>query len=152
MVHSAKDLLRIGLFDGLNGDHRLQLYEVSKQRQLGHNVEVLREGDKGDSFFAIIKGSVRVTKIIDGTERTLAHLSNGEVFGEMALVEGYPRFATVTTLEPTDLLEFKKEDLDKIFEKFPTIAKQVYWNLSKGLSSKLRYFGENVKEITIDWV
>lgn len=147
MLYTAKDLLSIHLFEGLNGDECVQLYEIARYHPLGQNVIVLKEGDTGDSFFAIIKGGIHVTKVIDGANRTLARLSGGDVFGEMALLEGCPRFATVITLEETDLLEFNRKDLDRVFEKFPNIGRHVYRNLSRRLSSKLRNLGENILEI-----
>lgn len=152
MAYSSQDLLRIHLFDGLKGDECLKLYEVATQHRLGQNVTVITEGEIGDGFFVIIKGAVRVTKKIDGMERLLAHLGNMDIFGEMSMLEGYPRCATVTTTEPTDLLEFKMKDMEMVFEKYPNIAKHVFWNLSRRLSSKLRNFGENIREITVDWV
>lgn len=150
--YTAEDIQKIRIFEGLTGEQRLKLFETSKQHRLEKNKVVINEGDPIGGVFGILKGSVRVTKTVDGETKEFAKLHAGEVFGEMSLVEELPRFANVTTLEPTVLLEFRREDFLHLFERDSKIAHQVYLNLAKALSAKLRFFGENVKEITLDWI
>lgn len=153
MGYTPKNIQQIKLFHGLDIRDRLALFDLSKRIQYDEsNQTVLKEGDKWNSFFVVLEGSVKVTKIVDGVARELAKLGEGEIFGEMALVENAPRFATVTTMEPAILLEFQMEELQKLFKKSPFIAQIVYFNLAHSLSTKLRFFSDNVQEITLDWV
>ncbi|MCA9600489.1 MAG: cyclic nucleotide-binding domain-containing protein [Polyangiales bacterium] len=76
---------------------------------------VLTQGEAGASFFVLAHGSVRVSSGggtgSDAAEKELARLSEGSIFGEMALLSDAPRTATVTALEDCDLLEFDRDRL-----------------------------------------
>lgn len=67
---------------------------------------ILREGDPGTSFFVLARGSVDVRARRDGRETQLAQLSEGSIFGEMALLSAAPRTASVIAHDDCDLLEF----------------------------------------------
>lgn len=148
MNYTSQDIQKIALFQGLDSQERLILFEISRRMQLDPDTVVVREGEEGASLFAILKGNVKVTKGIKGELERLATLKDGDFFGEMALLEMARRSATVTTVEPTILLEFRKQHLDELFERYPRIAGKVYQNLAKGLSARLRSFGERIKEIS----
>jgi len=81
---------------------------------------VFREGDAGTSCFLVARGKVRV--ICNGDHQELATLSDGAVFGEMALVTGMPRSATVVTTEETDLVELGPETLAAMGDELTRIA------------------------------
>jgi len=74
---------------------------------------VIHEGEPGDAFFMIARGSVRVVKRTAGTGQltVLATLGGGSIFGEMALVSGSPRGASVVAVEDADVLRFGKDAL-----------------------------------------
>jgi type VI secretion system protein ImpH len=81
---------------------------------------VVRQGEAGSSMFVIRIGSVRVTRReADGKEVTLGTLREGDFFGEMSLLAGRARNATVTALEECELLELRKKDLDEYIEQYP---------------------------------
>ncbi len=68
---------------------------------------IVSEGEPGEAFYVIARGQVKVTK----GEAQLATLSDGAVFGEMALVSSQPRSATVTAATACDVLRFEREGL-----------------------------------------
>lgn len=73
---------------------------------------VVTEGEAGYSFFVLSRGSVQVVKEqLDGTQRPLANLHEGAIFGEMALLSAAPRSASVRALIDCDLLEFDRDAL-----------------------------------------
>ncbi|MFH1723828.1 MAG: cyclic nucleotide-binding domain-containing protein [Elusimicrobiota bacterium] len=82
-----------------------------------------KEGGKGDSFFLIYKGGVEVSK--KNWDKPVAKLKEGQFFGEMSLLFGHPRNATVKTLKPTQLFELKANDFSRILKKNPGVAKTV---------------------------
>lgn len=78
------------------------------------------------TFYIILNGRVRVTKRISasGDEiRLLKNLTSGDFFGEMALIQDAPRAATVTTDQPTSVLEIYKEDFDELLVSSPSLSR-----------------------------
>ena len=72
---------------------------------------VFRQGEPGGSVYVIREGRVRVLKESNGRQRMVATLGPGEFFGEMAVVTGNPRSATVEVLEDAELLKVPAEKL-----------------------------------------
>jgi cAMP-dependent protein kinase regulator len=87
---------------------------------------VVQEGDPGDSMFIIAHGEVRVlTRDAWDREVVLANLREGDFFGEVSLLTGKPRTATIITNVESDLLELKREDFDQIIQEFPGVRRVV---------------------------
>jgi CRP-like cAMP-binding protein len=80
---------------------------------------VLREGEAGDACYLIAAGQVRVTKA--GVE--VAQLGAGSFFGEFAVLADQRRHASVETLEPTELLEIRRELIDELVAAHPGVAR-----------------------------
>lgn len=82
---------------------------------------IIRQGEGGDSLFLIARGVVRVARDEHGISRDLATLIAGDFFGEMALLHGEPRTATVRAVTPCSLYELRREDLNASMEGYPAI-------------------------------
>jgi len=90
---------------------------------------IFREGDTGDSMFAIKRG--RVAILVGGD--TVDVLADEELFGEMALLENSTRAATVVTLEETELVEIDKAQFYILVRQNPYFALQMMQLLSERL-------------------
>jgi CRP-like cAMP-binding protein len=101
------------LFSDLPEDAFAAVLRDLKLRRLAGDGLVLREGDAGESFFLLARGEVEVVKRVGRENLVLARLSDGAVFGEMALVSAQPRSATVRAVTHLDLLELSRADLDR---------------------------------------
>jgi len=84
--------------------------------------KIIEEGTPGDSFFVIDRGEVEVSKSMAGTPRSLARLMEGQFFGEMALLTGAPRAATVLAATDVDLFTIDKAGFQDIIVANPAIA------------------------------
>jgi len=84
--------------------------------------EIVRQGDTGVGAFIIRSGKVEVVQDRDGTQTKLATLGPGDVFGEMALLDEFPRSATVRAVEPTTALGIQRWHFRGILESHPQIA------------------------------
>lgn len=83
--------------------------------------DVVTQGEEGDTFYVIRSGSFEV---LDGG-RKVATLSSGDVFGEIALLTGGPRIATVRALEAGEVLALSKRDFDAVLKGQATFARQL---------------------------
>lgn len=77
--------------------------------------DIVRQGEPGTGFFIIVTGRAQVVR--DGD--VLRELGPGDFLGEIALVDGNPRTATVTALEPIDGLTVDRTDFLDLFERLP---------------------------------
>lgn len=98
--------------------------------------EVLfREGEPGDRMFVIQSGAVRITKTMAGEQKVLAVLGPGEFLGEMAILNGKPRTATATVVEPTRCLLIDARTLEAMVAKNAEIALRLIKKLARRLDS-----------------
>jgi putative ABC transport system ATP-binding protein len=75
---------------------------------------IVRQGDPGDKFYVIRKGSVDVTVSDGAASKMVATLGKGDFFGEAALLTGAPRNATVIAKEDVELYSLSKEDFQAV--------------------------------------
>jgi CRP-like cAMP-binding protein len=116
------DLLqRIPLFAGLKRQQVERLGMLADEVDVPTGKVLMRQGDSGSDMMVLVRGSVAVER--DG-ER-LNTLGPGDFFGEIALVDGGPRTATITAEEPSTLLVVTHRDFHSMMEEFPEVADQV---------------------------
>ena len=90
--------------------------------------------DEGDAFFLIKKGRVKVSVTgNDGREIILSQLGPGEYFGELSLLDGKPRSADVTTLDPSELLVLRRQDFLTVIQKHSAIPVHLMITLASRL-------------------
>ena len=96
---------------------------VVEDRVLPARAVVFKRGDPGDSFWVILSGKVRVFRSDDqGVEITLSELGPGQSFGEVALLTGEARSASVETLEETQALVLTKEQFEQVLKSHPEVS------------------------------
>lgn len=103
----------IPLFSHLSEDAFIKVLGSLRLRRHTHGQRIVTEGESGDSFFMLADGVVVVSKRLGGKDTVLAHLYQGAVFGEMALVSNAARAATVTAKGDVDVLELSRRDLEQ---------------------------------------
>lgn len=84
---------------------------------------ICREGESGDGFYLIYKGTVEVTK--KGWDKPVAHLKPGEFFGEMALLFKQPRTATVSAVKSSRLFLLHSRDFNRMLKRNPSVARTI---------------------------
>lgn len=94
---------------------------------------LFREGELGDEMYVIYEGKVKVTKKIRNVEKTLAIMSKGEFFGEMAILNRKPRSATVEVIEDSKLLVVTSKTLKTLLQKDVRTAIRLLLKLSSRL-------------------
>ncbi|MFT5090754.1 MAG: CRP/FNR family cyclic AMP-dependent transcriptional regulator [Candidatus Latescibacterota bacterium] len=121
MPHSF--LRQIDLFAGLDESELGQLAALLRPVQYKKGAFIVLAEDTGDEFFIIRSGRVKVNIVHeDGREIILSLLGEGEVFGELSLLDGQPRSANVVTLENTELLMLRRDLFIDLVYRYPHIA------------------------------
>ncbi|MDP6467400.1 MAG: cyclic nucleotide-binding and patatin-like phospholipase domain-containing protein [Pirellulaceae bacterium] len=98
-----------------------------------------REGEASDSFCVIISGRLRTT-ITDahGQTQIMGEMAQGESVGEMGVVTGAPRSATVVASRDSELIEFSREEFEELSERYPQLLRHVTRLLVRRLQSAFR--------------
>lgn len=116
------DLLhRIPLFSAFDGKKLQRLGMLADEVDVPAGKVLMRQGDSGSDMMVLVRGQVAVER--DG-ER-LNTLGPGDFFGEIALIDGGPRTATVTAEGPSSLLVISHRDFHSLMDEFPEVAQQV---------------------------
>jgi len=102
---------------------------------------IFKEGDIGTSFFQIIEGTVEVISGYGSDkERSLTELSAGDFFGEMAVIEAYPRSNTVVAKDNALVVEIPENELNSYFAENPGMILKI-----------MNHLGKRIKELTADY-
>ena len=123
MACDAHLLAELELFEHVTEDDRASLAEFIDIRKLEAGETLFKTGEPGESLYIVRDGEVELfIRDTAGQKILLAIAGNGEVFGELALLDRGPRTATAMALTDTELLELDREDLLLLFHKSPTAA------------------------------
>jgi tetratricopeptide (TPR) repeat protein len=111
-------------FEVLSDEERAALVLEMELEQHDEGSVIIREGQPGSSMYVIASGEVKVFTAGKNNQTVyLAKLGEGDFFGEVSVLTGKPRTATITASQPTALLRLDKEKLDNALAKHPGIRK-----------------------------
>jgi CRP/FNR family transcriptional regulator len=141
-LETPEELLgRVPLFAELSPHELAHMAQVAVRRSFPQGARVFHEGDHSDACYIIRSGSCRVTREhSDGRAITLANLGPGDIFGELAMLDGEVRSASVETLTDAELLAMPAGDVRALLAKRPEITVK----LVAALTRRLREANERV--------
>ncbi len=126
------ELNKVELFKPLTVEEITTLANYSAILRYTRGETMVRQNDTGDSLYIIRSGSVEITMTTGKSEPVvLASLGPGNCFGEMSLLTGEPRSATVTALEETQVVVVDKNGLQALLESNPTLVEPLSMMLEK---------------------
>jgi CRP-like cAMP-binding protein len=119
-----QDLLAdIPLLEGLSEPELAIVGQRVRQRRYKEGDTIFHRNDPGIALYVILSGKVKIhNETPDGADCIICILSEGEFFGELAVIDGTERSADATTIEPTELLMLTKDDLHDIIQRYPRIS------------------------------
>jgi CRP/FNR family cyclic AMP-dependent transcriptional regulator len=126
--------------DGVLADvaHRL------RHRHFRRNEVIFHQGDPGDALHVITEGAVKILlPSPEGDEAIIATLQVGDFFGELALLDGRPRSATATTVEPTETLSLPRDVFHELLDKHHDLRDALF----AALANLLRRITKHVEEL-----
>ena len=122
----AEAIEQAALFSRLPHDQRQRLVDASGERRYAPGETIVKEGDRSSSMFVIESGSVAVSiQGAMGESRELTVLDAGAAFGEISLLTGEPRTATVRAVTETTLVEIEKESLAPILREHRELVSEL---------------------------
>ena len=102
-------------------------------------VKIFEEGEKGDKFYLILEGAIRISRFVPGMgEEALAVLREGAYFGEMSLIDDDPRSATALAHEKSRVFVVKRRDLEDLLFVDRDLAYELLWNMVRTITKRLR--------------
>ncbi len=128
-------LKEISFFADISDADLRHIAEIIQQKDYQEGEVIIEELTHAERFFIIYRGKIEITKRLDdGEELVLAVQSDGDFFGEMALLDEGPRSASARALEPTTVLEITRDNFETLLFKAPRVA----FRIMKELSTRLR--------------
>jgi signal transduction histidine kinase len=126
--------IMVQAFPGIPRNEANELISVGEIRKFPANTILCHENAIASTFYIILDGNVKVTKMINANqERMLKTLGAGDFFGEMALIHDAPRAATVTTVTPITVVEIRKDAFDSLMQRSASLARAMVREVSRRL-------------------
>lgn len=122
-VEKHRLIARSVLFQNVPDEQLIELARYAKSKQIPARQEIFRRGEKGSQMYIIVSGRVSFhTDSETGQELIFRFLGAGDIFGEIALLDGGERTATARTVEDTLVLIIERRDFLPFLEKHPKVA------------------------------
>ena len=140
----AETLAGVPFFSGLDAESLESVGRGMRARRFRRGEVIFHLGDPGDALFIVMTGAIKIMLPSDaGEEAILATLRAGDVFGELAVLDGAPRSATATALEPTETLMLPRAQFRELLDTEPAIRDA----LLASLAGELRRLTNHVEEL-----
>jgi CRP-like cAMP-binding protein len=127
----------------LGPDELQRISNLCHTQHLASGEVLFQKGDPGNALFGVRRGQVRIeTGVSDGSRLTLNFMGPGDLFGEVAVLDGEPRTADATAGETTELFVLRREDFLGHLEREPKVAIKII----QLLCQRIRYQSERMEE------
>jgi CRP-like cAMP-binding protein len=113
------------IFKPLDAAQRKSLIERFKSREVTANEKILEQGQKGDGLYMLLSGRVEISRKDNGKRQVLAHLKEGDVFGEMSLLSNNPVSANVKTIRKSIVLKLPRRTFSEIVSTHPQLLAHI---------------------------
>jgi CRP/FNR family transcriptional regulator, cyclic AMP receptor protein len=138
MSSSGEDTIellhRVPVFSTLSPEELEHVAQVAMPRRFQAGEIVFKEGDEGSTCYVVRSGRARaVREHPDGRSITLAHFGPGDIFGEMAMLDGDRRSATVESIDETDAIAILSTDMHRLLREYPDISVKLIAALGRRL-------------------
>jgi CRP-like cAMP-binding protein len=135
----AACLTKVSLFADLPAVYLRRIASLGGEESYARGTPVFAEGTPGDKLYVILSGSVRISRQVPGMgEEALAILKAGDYFGEMALIDDFPRSADALAHEACRLFVLNKDRVADLLFVDRDLAYDLLWTFVRTLSARLR--------------
>ncbi len=134
----------VELFSSLSPRELEALAQVSRTRTVKKRAELFHKGDEGSQVYVVVSGQLKIlTTAEDGDDVVFTILGRGELIGEIALLTGTERTATVQAVESSDLLVIDRREFFDCLRRFPEVSIKLLQELAK----RVKRLSEFVEEV-----
>lgn len=143
-------LAKIDLFKEIHPEGIARLAGICAEESYRLGDVIFKEGEVGDKLYLILDGKVRISREVSGMgEEALAVLGAGAAFGEMSLIDDFPRSADARVHERCRLLVLTKSALEDLLFLDKDLAYEILWNFVKILSARLRETNDKMTFLSV---
>ena len=140
-------LKSVNIFSDLSESELNSIQELCKTRKYPKNSMIILEEEMGDVVFIVMSGTVKITRVNDeGKEVILAMLGSGEVFGEMAVLDGESRSANALSQENCEVVAINREDFLNLLK----TNNKVSLSLMTEFAIRLRKSDQQIEALSLD--
>jgi CRP/FNR family transcriptional regulator, cyclic AMP receptor protein len=143
---SIRDILKaVPFFRDLTPGELDQIIALGRRVTYPKDMILFKEGDQGEALYVVLEGSICVSKAdVGGKDNPMAFMERGSCFGEMALVDDFPRSATAVASQESRILFIDKQAFLSFLEIDPIIARKILWAFCRSLSLRLREASDRI--------
>jgi CRP/FNR family cyclic AMP-dependent transcriptional regulator len=139
-------LRHLPIFSRLPEEQLAKVARVARYRRVPRSTPIVHAGDPTDSLYVLVNGSIKVMNTNEeGREVILSILGPGEFFGEMGMIDGSPRSATVVSIEACEVITIAKEDFGRVLSENYEIA----LHIMKSLVQRLREADRKIENLAL---
>jgi CRP-like cAMP-binding protein len=141
-------LVSTPLFEALDAAERAEVVRIMLVQRLQRGEQLFAEGQAGDAWYVIFEGQAEVVKATQtGETRRLALLEPGACFGEMAILDGSARSATVQAAGPLTVFRFRRAPFEELLEQGSLAAFKLVAAMARVLSQRHRTLTQQLSEL-----
>jgi CRP-like cAMP-binding protein len=146
----VRALGNIHLFEGIAEEGLMALASIAREESFRGGELIFKEGSTGGELYLILEGKVRISRDVSGMgEEALAVLGPGDAFGEMSLIDDFPRSADAKVHERCRLLVLEKDAMEDLLFLQKDLAYEILWNFVKILSARLRETNDKMTFLSV---
>ncbi|OQX90880.1 MAG: hypothetical protein B6D57_01660 [Candidatus Coatesbacteria bacterium 4484_99] len=147
ILNGMVDIRKLPLFSELTKREIDEVLPLFGRKLLSEGEALFLEGDSGDRFYIVEKGSISICIEIEGVGvEELALFENGDFFGEMSLIDDAPRSASAIARKKSTLLYLDKKDFLYLIERSPSIANKILKAMVLEFCQRLRESNDRLKD------
>jgi CRP-like cAMP-binding protein len=124
----------VPLFAGLSKRHLRKIASLADEAAFPAGRAIVQTGSRGNAFYVIVDGTAKV--LAGYSTRTLARLGPGDFFGELALLDGGPRTASVVAVEPVTAIRIQRAEFRKMLRSEPDVGLKILEELAGRLRAR----------------
>jgi CRP-like cAMP-binding protein len=140
-------LVETPLFDRLDAAERAEVARIMEIERLVDGEQVFREGDSGDAWYVIFEGQASVLKHVEDGQLHIAVLERGSCFGEMAILDGQARSASVIAQGPLTVFRFRRARFEELLDEGSLGAYKLVLGMARMLSQRHRNLTQTLSDL-----